>query len=84
MTRDDIVRMAMEAGFAAGVADSNPSIERFVALVAKHEREQCAVICEQKIERPADYQGRFGGYGNFMGDKTGLECAIEIRARGAR
>ena len=35
-------------------------------------------VCREKVERDAEYQGRFGGYGNFMGDRTGPECANEI------
>ena len=55
MTRDDIIRMALEAG----LAEWHPSIqqhgftfahfdrlERFAALVAAHEREACAKVCE--------------------------------------
>jgi hypothetical protein len=48
MTRDDIIRMAREAGFSFGVTD--PTIyaahERFAALVAAAEREACADIAE--------------------------------------
>jgi hypothetical protein len=79
MTREDIMRMAKEVWSVGYVHER--SLEKFAALVAAHEREACAALCEQKVERPADYQGRFGGYGNFMGDKTGPECAAEIRAR---
>ena len=39
MTRDDIIRMAREAGFNVGTA---PQIERFANLVAAAEREQIA------------------------------------------
>ena len=41
--------------------------------------EHCAKLCEELVERDAEYGGRFGGYGNFMGEKTGSECAKEIR-----
>lgn len=47
----------------------------------REEREACAKICEDQIEREAGYGGRFGGYGSFMGEKTGTECAAAIRAR---
>jgi hypothetical protein len=45
MTKDDISRMAREAGM------HDPMIfiaayERFAKLVAKHEREKCAKVCE--------------------------------------
>ena len=39
MNRDDIIRMAREAGFNVGTA---PQIERFATLVAAAEREACA------------------------------------------
>jgi hypothetical protein len=44
MTRDDIIKMAREAGFADGVAEimGLEGFARFAALVAAHEREACA------------------------------------------
>lgn len=53
MTKDDIIRMAREAGFAEyEVEDYTPSgydirYERFAALVAAHEREACALIADK-------------------------------------
>lgn len=44
------------------------------------ERERCAEACLQKVERPAGYNGRFEGYGGWMGSMTGEECAAAIRA----
>ena len=43
MDKEDIVRMAREAGLAYG-PDEKPlgSVTRFAALVAAHEREACA------------------------------------------
>jgi hypothetical protein len=61
MNRDDIIRMAREAGLDAKVFQfygiDEPRIrldglhwhgelERFAALVAAAEREQCALVCE--------------------------------------
>jgi hypothetical protein len=40
MTRDDITRMAREAGFV-GFDGDNGSLRRFAALVAAAEREAC-------------------------------------------
>jgi len=61
MNRDDIIRMAREAGFiVAGdpddlsvIVDDNDCIAtnevmRFAALVAAAEREACAKVCERK------------------------------------
>ena len=51
MTRDDIIRMALEAGITFvtehGVASATPEwLERFAALVAAAEREGCAKVVE--------------------------------------
>lgn len=70
MTRDDIIRMAMEVGLYSG----NPrtpgtgdmivrKLERFAALVAAHEREACAKVCEEEADRVAEH------------------CALAIRQR---
>ena len=49
MTQDEIIAMAREAGFSVGLDD--PIIyaahERFAALVAAHEREACAKVCDE-------------------------------------
>jgi hypothetical protein len=47
MTRDDIIRMAKEAGGDDwGIfRDFMPEIERFAELVAAAEREACAKVC---------------------------------------
>jgi hypothetical protein len=44
MTKEDVIRMAREAGEAEGMAEFvfHPVIERFAALVASAEREACA------------------------------------------
>ena len=47
MNRDDITRMAREAGFVDGVAEivGLEGFARFAALVAAAEREACAKVC---------------------------------------
>ena len=67
MTRDDIIRMAHEAGIVQGSADL---LERFAALVAAAEREACAKIAD----RYAD---------DWLTSQTAKVCAAAIRARGA-
>ena len=49
MNRDDIIRMAGEAGFIAPAMSSSflRHLERFAALVAAVEREACACIAER-------------------------------------
>ena len=46
MTRDDIIRMAREAGFV-GMDGEHGALRRFAALVAAAEREACAKVCEE-------------------------------------
>ncbi len=66
MTREEIIRMAREAGLAYG-SDEKPlgSVTRFAALVAAHEREACARVC---LEEAPSLDGQL--------------CATAIRARG--
>ena len=66
MTRDDIIRMAREAGpLTKGPFDD--WCKRFANLVAAAEREACAAICEEEEE---------------LRDHTPFDCALRIRARG--
>ena len=62
MNRDDIIRMAKEAGFNQILATNAGAdvwiddgfyaeeLEKFAALVAAAEREACAVVCERLPE----------------------------------
>ena len=45
MTKEDITRIAREAGFV-GFDGENKSLRHFAALVAAAEREACAKVCE--------------------------------------
>jgi biotin carboxylase len=70
MTRDDITRMAREAGCVDPMVFL-ASYERFAALVAAAEREACAAVCD--------------GLGdNEAGDscEAMYRCAADIRERG--
>lgn len=49
MTRDDITRMARDAGFV-GFDGENKCLREFAALVAAVEREACAKVCEDAPE----------------------------------
>ena len=79
--QDEIIRMAREAGFEVNYYKSLESeevvsfdpiitynLERFAALVAAHEREACAKVCET----------------DEFCCKCGDECAVAIRARGEK
>ena len=50
MTRDDVIRMARDAGFQEGWTNLwAENFERFAALVAAAEREACAKACEDSV-----------------------------------
>lgn len=76
MTREDIIRMAFEAlgaPYSSYLGKrrwdiSDKQVERFAALVAASEREQCAMVCER--------------FGQTLEVDVGDCFAEEIRARG--
>ena len=57
MTKDDIIRMAREAGlnveqgFLLRVTGIDEDLERFAALVAAAEREACAKVCDDLADK---------------------------------
>jgi hypothetical protein len=67
MTRDDIIKMAKEAGASFETAES---MFKFATLVAAAEREACAKVCE---DIDTEYEGE---------DVLATWCANAIRARG--
>ena len=73
MNRDEVIRMAREAGFDewAGTDDVCflAVIERFAELVASAEREECAKVCD---DIDTEYRGE---------DVLATWCAAAIRAR---
>jgi hypothetical protein len=82
MNREEITRMAQEAGFEWDLIDddegqiwyiSADGLQRFAALVAAAEREACAKVCEEVAEA-VTYQRN----SQAAADK----CAEAIRARG--
>lgn len=82
MTRDEIIRMAREAGILRTdleVADFVEviDIKIFADMVAKAEREACAKVCEEQRD---DWLRGLGRY-EFMAEGADF-CADAIRARG--
>jgi hypothetical protein len=73
VNREDIIRMAREAGDWNGqTAEFNDiGLQRFAALVAAHEREECAKVADEWQTEILDprYQ---------------CDCATAIRARGEK
>ena len=86
MNRDDIIRMAREAGLGTALchnsvegervwiegADWHDELERFAALVAAAEREECAKECDKIAHRNSGLELGVGA----------SWCAAAIRARG--
>jgi methanogenic corrinoid protein MtbC1 len=56
MTKDDIIRMAREAGFAddKGVVHPAYQLEAFANLVAQHEREACLDAMMKSVDKGID------------------------------
>ncbi len=55
MTREDIIRMAREAGIRDCTCNGEfGCLQRFATLVAAAEREACAKVCEDSVEYAAD------------------------------
>jgi len=58
---DEIIKMAREAGIP-GAWDLNwfdPYLERFANLVAAHEREECAKVCEAGVVQTSDWDASY-------------------------
>jgi len=72
MNREDIIRMAREAGAFPELSETPEKdivfLRRFAALVAEREREACAKVCE--------------GINDGTPYNQAIECADAIKARG--
>ena len=71
MTKDDIIRMAREVGYTS-YDSQDERLQQLAALVAAHEREECAKICDTL--GADEYCDMYGG--------LAFQCADMIRARG--
>jgi len=76
MTRDDILRLAREAGGTLSSFDRwsmhTSDVVRFAALVAAAEREACAKVCEETT----------AAWTQYLYNEGCIDCAKAIRARG--
>lgn len=74
MDREDIIRMAREAGWDLEWGGTTiEQVQNFAALIAAAEREACAAICDAEADE-------FGGMSD--GFYAAKNCAEAIRARG--
>jgi hypothetical protein len=74
MTKDDIIKLAQEAGLFTH-KEVQPELEAFANLVAAHEREACAKLCDAINAKHIE------SYGEYLGNTYAAECADAIRAR---
>ena len=76
MDREQIIRIAREAGLAYG-SDEKPlnSVTRFAALVAAHERRACVKVCEKLLTIISSGDEHMDGV---------TDCIVAIRARGEK
>jgi hypothetical protein len=74
MNREEIIKLAREAQLAYG-SDEKPlaSVTRFADLVAAHEREACAKVCEGLFQEPPPH--------TTYAEAIARDCADAIRAR---
>jgi hypothetical protein len=79
MTQDEIIEMAKQAGFSSAVGKHialDEDLVAFAKLVAQHEREACATVCDSLEEQCEKL---------LVPDEkwpTPSDCANIIRARG--
>ena len=78
VSREDVIYMAREAGI--GPVYGYESIERFAALVAAHEREACARLCDQMFHDwcNQEFEDEDEAYRN---KPDAEDCKKAIRAR---
>ena len=69
MTKEEIIRMAIEAGWDTHHAEFDTRIQTFAALVASAEREECKKLCTWKT-------------GNQFVDEAVAVCYRAIDQRG--
>jgi D-aminopeptidase len=78
MTRDDIIRLAREAGLWMMSDERIAAVERFAVLVAEREREACAEVCERL---PETFKIAAKEFGYTAEQPTAENYAAAIRAR---
>lgn len=96
LTRDDILRLAREAGcnilYVPGVGqiarygDTRVTnlLERFAAMVATAEREACAKVCDSIEDRYQETEYHKWPEMRTDAQQGAGECAAAIRARGEK
>ncbi len=79
MTRDDVFKLANEAGFnwpEAQTTTIEQRLERFAALVAQQERDACANVCDKYA------MARDHAWVPYVRSRECQQAAAAIRSRG--
>ena len=91
MTKDDVIRMAREAGFVEYELDDGTTnafdvrYARFANLAVAAEREECAKLCDEEAREAYAAESVFLPQGNPLLIKIAegaRRCGNAIRARG--
>jgi len=82
MDREEIIRMAREAGLDPDLWNYTDAFERFAALVAAAEREACAKECYDVELRFTQLCNKYFYEFDAGGADAAKQCAAAIRARG--
>ncbi len=89
MTKEEVISLAQITGLALYVNDVTKEpfigvLTVFALLVAEHEREQCALVCEGISEQAAkDWKRTY--HPLYQGQEEGAEqCSDAIRDRGLK
>ena len=72
MDKENIIKLAREAGLDPDLWNYTDAFERFAALVAAHEREACARVCEELLTIISSGDEHMDGV---------TDCIAAIRAR---
>jgi hypothetical protein len=70
MTKEDIIRLAIEHTIN-GLKFDEEGLLRFAKLVAEHEREACAKLCDELDQKLWEDMGEsMSGYGEAIRERT--------------
>lgn len=98
MDKEDIIRMAREAGCLLPGKGGDPNglwepngwenvtdlMFKFATLVAAYERDECAKVCEEQIKSYMNKQYTTDPLGGFREKFSTQSCAAAIRSRGEK
>jgi hypothetical protein len=70
MTKEDIIRLAIEHTIS-GLKFDEEGLLRYAKLIAEHEREECAKLCDELDQKLWEDMGEsMSGYGEAIRERT--------------